>query len=834
MKYVEVAVNLPPVRGTFDYHLPPELRKVVQPGHLVTAPFGRRKVQGVVIRKKRKPSVPETRPIDALVDPDPVMSTQQIDLADWIADYYHAPIIESLNLMVPPGLSQQADSVYHLEDQSAAGESEIQDRILSLLKDRGDLRGRQLGRALSRRRWQPAVEALVRRGIVKRTSVLDAPTVRPKTVRTVRLAVSPEQARAQYDQLGRPGAGAIERRQAMVETLISEGEALEIRQLTVQHDVKSYDLDLLEDRGLIALGEREVIRDPIESIEYVPAQAPSLTPDQQSVWARIEQALQAEAGSGTPEFLLHGVTGSGKTEIYLRAVEQTLANGRSAIVLVPEIALTPQTIRRFLARFPDDVGLNHSQLSDGERFDTWRRCREGEIKVMVGPRSTLFMPLADIGLIILDESHDESYKEQARAPRYHARDVARRYARLSGALCIFGSATPDITTFYAAQQGRIERLALPQRILGHRKRLSKQADRLGLKAHYRSAGGDAEYIDLPPVRTVDMRQELKAGNTSIFSRALQKTLIDTIDQGHQAILFLNRRGATTYIFCRDCGWAARCPRCDTTLAHHEDQERLLCHHCGYSAGPIGVCPQCGSQRVRHFGAGTQRVQAEVETLIPGVRTLRWDWDATRTKGAHNVILNNFAAHHADILIGTQMLAKGLDLPLVTLVGVVSADTGLNLPDYRASERTFQILTQVAGRAGRGLLGGRVILQTYQPEHFAILAAAQHDYQAFSTQELRHRAELGYPPFKRLVRMVYRNVNASRAEQEASRMAGQIKHTIRERERTIDLIGPAPCFFSRIRGHHRWQILLRGDQPGRVVPTDLERGWGIDVDPVSLL
>lgn len=834
MIYVEVAVNLPPVRGTFDYHLPPELRQIVQPGHLVTAPFGRRKVQGVVIRRKRKPSVPETRAIDGLVDPDPVMSSQQIELAEWVADYYHSPFIESLNLMIPPGLSQQADSIYHLEDPSPAGESELQDRIITLLKERGDLRGRQLGRALSRRRWQPAVEALVRKGIVKRTSVLDAPTVRPKTVRTVRLAVSPEQARAQYDQLGRPGAGAIKRRQAMLETLIAEAEPLELARLNAKHDARSYDLDLLEERGLILLGEREVIRDPIESIEYVAAQAPTLTPDQRSVWERIDDALIANKGPDAHEFLLHGVTGSGKTEIYLRAVERTLASGRSAIVLVPEIALTPQTIRRFLARFPDDVGLNHSQLSDGERFDTWRRCREGEIRVMVGPRSTLFMPLADIGLIILDESHDESYKEQARAPRYHARDVARHYARRLGAVCIFGSATPDITTFYEARQGRIEHLTLPKRILGHRKRLSKQADRLGLKAHYRSAGGDAEYIDLPPVRTVDMRQELKAGNRSIFSRALQSTLIDTIDQGHQAILFLNRRGTTTYIFCRDCGWAARCPRCDTTLAHHEHQERLLCHHCGYSADPIVICPQCGSARVRHFGAGTQRVQAEVEALIPGVRTLRWDWDATRTKGAHNVILNNFAAHHADVLIGTQMLAKGLDLPLVTLVGVVSADTGLNLPDYRASERTFQILTQVAGRAGRGLLGGRVILQTYQPDHYAILAAAEHDYDAFSAQELRHRAELGYPPFKRLVRMVYRNVNASRAEREADRMAGRIQHTIHELERRIDLIGPAPCFFSRIRGHYRWQILLRGDQPGLVVPTDLERGWGIDVDPVSLL
>jgi primosomal protein N' (replication factor Y) len=832
--YVEVAVNLPPVRGTFDYHLPPELRQAIQPGHLVTAPFGRRKVQGVVIRSKPKPSVPETRPVDELVDPHPVMSTQQIELAEWMSTYYHAPFIETLNLMIPPGLSQQADSLYHLLDENAEGESDLQSQIISLLKRRGDLRGRQLRRALSRRRWQPAVEALVRKEVVHRTSVLDAPQVRPKTVRTARLAVSPAEARSYYDELGRPGADTVKRRQAILETLIAKSTPLEVTWLYAEHDAKSYDLDLLEERGLISIGEREVIRDPIESIEYVPAEAPNLTPDQAKVWREIELALQKKDQARSHEFLLHGVTGSGKTEIYLRAVEETLARDRTAIVLVPEIALTPQTIRRFLARFPDEIGLSHSQLSDGERYDTWRRCREGDIKVMVGPRSALFMPLPSIGLIVLDESHDESYKEQARAPRYHARDVARRYAKQLDAVCILGSATPDITTYHDAQHGRIEKLTLPQRILGHRKRLSKQAERLGLKTHYRSAGGDAEYIDLPPVRTIDMRQELKAGNRSIFSRALQQALIDTLDQGQQAILFLNRRGATTYVFCRDCGWVARCPRCETSLAHHEDQDQLICHHCGYSMDPLSTCPQCGGQRVKHFGAGTQRVQSEVEALLPGVRTLRWDWDVTRTKGAHSAILNNFAKHQADVLVGTQMLAKGLDLPLVTLVGVVSADTGLNLPDFRAAERTFQVLTQVAGRAGRGLLGGRVILQTYQPDHYAIQSASRHDYESFSRLELKNRADLGYPPYKKLVRLVYRDVNSTRAERETRRMAGLIASIVKDKQRRIDLIGPAPCFFSRIRGHYRWQILLRGEDPATVIPMETGRGWSVDVDPVSLL
>lgn len=832
--YIEVAVNLPPVRGTFDYHLPPRLRQSVQPGHLVTAPFGHRKVQGVVVRHLQQPSVPETRPIDELLDPEPVLTAHQIELAVWMSVYYRTPLIESLTLMMPPGLSQQADSLYRLEDSEADGDSPLQQGILSLLNERGELRGRQIGRALPRRNWQAAAEALVRRGIVSRSSVLDAPRVRPKTIRTVRLALSPEQARARYDQLGRAGGQALARRRAMIETLIARGDAIEVGDLYEQHGGRSYDLNRLEEQGLITIESQEVIRDPVDEIDFIPSTAPPLTSDQMAVWVEIERSIRSTAEAGQQGFLIHGVTGSGKTEIYLRAVDETLAHDRTAIVLVPEIALTPQTIRRFLARFSEQVGLSHSQLSDGERYDTWRRCRSGEIKVMVGPRSALFLPLPSIGLIVLDESHDESYKEQARQPRYHARDVARRYAKQLGAVCLLGSATPDITTYQETQSGTLRLLTLPKRILGHRRRLSDQAARLGLEPRYRTAGGDAEFIDLPPVRTVDMRLELKSGNRSIFSRALQSALVETLDAGEQAILFLNRRGASTYVFCRDCGWVARCPRCDSSLSHHDDRDELLCHHCGYSTEPVAKCPECGGERVRHFGAGTQQVVNEVQRLLPEVRTLRWDWDATRTKGSHSLILKQFAEHGADVLIGTQMLAKGLDLPMVTLVGVVSADTGLNLPDYRAPERTFQVLTQVAGRAGRGLLGGRVILQTYQPDHYAVTSASNHNYQSFYARELKNRKELGYPPFRRLVRLVYRDVSSSRAETVARQTAATIKTSIHRNQQPLDLIGPAPCFFSRIRGHYRWQLVLRGENPSEAVPPELGQGWGIDVDPVNLL
>jgi len=552
------------------------------------------------------------------------------------------------------------------------------------------------------------------------------------------------------------------------------------------------------------------------------------------VWEHIRQAIAAAQGEATPPILLHGVTGSGKTEIYLRAVEETIRIGRGALILVPEISLTPQTVRRFVARFPGQVGLLHSQLSDGERYDTWRRCRQGLLKVVVGPRSALFAPLPEIGLVVVDECHDESYKEQSQSPRYHARETALALSRLSQAVCILGSATPDIETMYRARQGEMTVLRLPQRILAHRRRLSDQAARFRVTARYQPANDEALYTTLPDVEVVDMRQELRAGHTSLFSRILQARLGETLEREEQAILFLNRRGSATHVFCRDCGWVLHCPRCESPLTYHAEEAQALCHRCGYRRKLPSACPECGGKRVRQFGAGTQEVAAETIRLFPETRTIRWDRDTTRTRDAHEVILSHFAAHRADVLVGTQMIAKGLDLPLVTLVGVVSADTALHLPDYRASERTFQLLTQVAGRAGRGLLGGRVVLQSYQPEHAAIQAAAHHDYDAFYAAEIEQRRALAYPPFTRLLRLVYRDADGRAAETEAGRLGRLLQSRLRQRGEPPEIIGPAPCFFERVRGEARWQIVVRTGDPGGLLPGGLPAGWTIDVDPVSLL
>jgi primosomal protein N' (replication factor Y) len=833
--YVEVAVNLPPVQGTFDYHVPTHLRDRISLGHLVTAPFGNRRVQGVVVGMPKTPAVPNTRPIEDLIDPDPVLTIAQLDLAKWLASAYHAPLIDCITLMIPPGLSQQADSHYHLLDPEADGETPTQTKILSLLKRRGDLRGRQIAHSLPRLRWRPAADTLLRKGFLERHSVLDPPRVRPRRVRSARLALPPGTAIANLDDIGRKGGQAAERRRRILEALIEEGEPLEVGWLYAEYGAKRTDLVVLEECGLISLSEAEIWRDPLDGLEFVASDPPTLTQDQLQAWKDIGQTIHRSAsGERARPILLHGVTGSGKTELYLRAVAETLAQGRSAIVLVPEIALTPQTVRRFLSRFPGRVGLSHSQLSQGERFDTWRRCRAGLLDVMVGPRSALFTPFPNIGLIVLDESHDDSYKEQERSPRYHTLRTAVAYAEILGAVSMFGTATPSVVTRYRAEQGRYHLVKLPQRILGHREHIAQQAERLGITDRYQDATGDARYIDLPPVRVVDMRQELKSGNRSIFSRALQKSLDETLQAGHQAILFLNRRGSATYIFCRDCGWVARCPRCDTPLTHHTNSSQLTCHHCGYAVKSKKLCPSCGGSRVKEFGAGTERVQQEVEQFFPQARTIRWDWDSTRARGSHEVILAHFAAHRANVLIGTQMLAKGLDLPLVTLVGVVSADTGLYLPDFRSAERTFQVLTQVAGRAGRGLLGGRVILQTYQPDHYAIQAASKHDHDTFYRQELRHREELRYPPFTRLVRLVYRDTSDTRAEEEAVRLHGALEVKIQAMDQKIDLIGPTSCFFKRIRGQYRWQIILRGSDPASAIPDEFPDGWSINVDPINLL
>ena len=505
--------------------------------------------------------------------------------------------------------------------------------------------------------------------------------------------------------------------------------------------------------------------------------------------------------------LLHGVTGSGKTEVYLQALAAIIAEGKRGIVLVPEIALTAQAILRFVGRFPDRVAIIHSELTDGERYDEWRRIRSGKVDVVIGSRSALFSPLPDLGIIILDEEHEPAYKQNQPKPTYHARDAANFLGQLLHIPVVLGSATPSVESFFHAERGDYHLIELHNRI----------------------------GADLPPVEVIDLRNELHAGNTSIFSRRLQSELEQVLQKGQQAILYLNRRGAASCILCRECGFVAMCDHCDMPLTYHSTERILLCHYCNGQNRILHLCPQCNSPSIRYFGLGTEKVEDTIARHFPSARLLRWDRDTAKHRRTHEQLLDRFANREADILVGTQMIAKGLDLPGVTLVGVISADIALTLPDFSASERAFTLLTQVAGRAGRGEEAGKVIIQTFNPQHFCIEAASKHDYHEFYAAEIEARQRYGYPPFRQFVKFTYSHENRRRAQNEALLLRETLDKWIdRLGLSQTDIVGPAPAVMERIRGKYRWQMIARGPDLHPLLRVIDTPGWEVDIDPVSTM
>ena len=657
------------------------------------------------------------------------------------------------------------------------------------------------------------LRALEKAGLVRRA--VEEPVVM--------LCLSPEEAGRRVLEL----RGAI-KQAAVLDLLRREGDQVWVSWLYAETDCSLSDLHRLEELGLVELAEAEAWRDPVADRDAIAETPPALTSDQAAAWAEIQPSLLPRSPNGPAVFLLHGVTGSGKTEIYLRALAEVLAQGRQGVVLVPEISLTPQTVRRFTARFPGQVAVYHSALSVRERYDVWRRVRNGRVDVVVGPRSALFLPLPRLGLVVLDEEHSASYK-QPRVPHYHARDVALQLGELAGATAILGSATPSLTSYHRAKGGRYRLLRLPQRVLAHK------SPQFAIR-NSQFPQAQAVYAALPPVEVVDLRDELRAGNRSIFSRVLHRALAETLSRDQQAILFLNRRGAATFVNCRDCGHVLRCPRCDVPLTYHSSDNMLVCHRCSRRSAPPDVCPACGGRHIRYFGVGTQRVEAAMREHFPGARVLRWDRDTASRRWGHEKFLQAFLDRRADVLVGTQMVAKGLDLPLVTLVGVVVADTALHLPDFCAAERTFQLLSQVAGRAGRSPLSGRVIVQTYNPEAYAVQRAAAHDYEGFFRQEIAFRRQAGYPPFYRLARLVYGHRDPARSQAEAEAMRRRLEDQVaRLGLPEVTLTGPAPCFVTRVRGRYRWQVVVRASRPQDLLRyVTFPLGWQVDVDPVSLL
>lgn len=821
--FIQIVVNVPAVSGIFDYAVPESLTGKVGVGHLVIIPFGNQTAQGVVFRFIDQPSVPNVKEVLELVDSEPVLTQVQISLAEVLAEHTLSPLASIVSLFLPSGLSQQVDTLYEIRDLTLQSQKSTdpkstssntqklrtEDVLLNLLRMRGTLRGRQIDTHFSKVDWRKTAQFLIRKGVLSSRSVLPPSRAKSKFIKTAQLSVSPGVAEAAMNDLGKTNATQARRENAL-KFLMRVAEAVNVSWVYAESGCNLADLQELEERELIVLRETEIWRDPlqrVESRELESSRVGQLTTEQQVAWQEIEKAFR-EIGEGKSvrPFLLDGVTGSGKTELYIRAAQEAIRRGKQAIILVPEIALTPQTVRRFLSHFPGQVGLVHSKLSEGERYDTWRRARAGLLKVIIGARSALFAPLPNVGLIVADECHDSSYF-QSEPPFYHAITAAQMYSRLASAVCIFGSATPSVSQRYQAEVQKVKRLELPHRIV---------------------------QTGLPPVHIIDMREELKSSHRGIFSRFLLQELESTLKRGEQAILFLNRRGTATYIFCRDCGYVLRCPNCETPLTFHiEDKERLLCHQCGYERGKPKTCPECGGKQIREYGLGSEKVETEVNALFPKARTLRWDWDTTRQKDAHEMILTHFTAHRADVLVGTQMLAKGLDLPLVTLVGIVLSDVGLHLPDPFAGERVFQVLTQVAGRAGRSERSGKVVLQTFDPTNQVIQSAARHDVNEFYQYELGQRKRLGYPPFSRLVRLEYRHHDAAKAEQEAHRTA---KKLLDLNGPSTTMIGPVPCFFAKVGGYYRWQIVLRGFNPKeslREANAKFE-GWRVEVDPVSLL
>ncbi len=570
------------------------------------------------------------------------------------------------------------------------------------------------------------------------------------------------------------------------------------------------------ERGWIAAAQQTKRRDPFAGEKVTPQPPPPLTPEQAAALSSIEQELMAPPGFRQP-VLIHGVTGSGKTELYLRAIAAVREQGKQAICLVPEIALTPQMIGRFRARFGTAVAVLHSALSAGEKYDEWQRIRRGEVSIVVGARSAIFAPFENVGLIIIDEEHEHSYKQEGMAPNYHAREVAEERARLEGALLVLGSATPALESYHKAQTGHYRKVELAHRV---------------------------DERPLPEVKLVDMRSELRSGNRSIFSLALQEALDQTIAAGEQAILFLNRRGYNTFILCRSCGEAITCPNCAVAMTYHLGANHLTCHYCDHTEPVPKICPQCGSQKIRHMGAGTERVEEELHRLYPRIRVARMDVDTTRRKGSHAAILKSFADKKVDVLVGTQMITKGLDFPDVTLVGVVLADTSLNLPDFRAAERTFQLVTQVAGRAGRGQKPGRVLVQTYHPDHYSLQAALGHDYAGFYKQEIDFRRQLGYPPFTNLIHLVASGPEEPPVMQTAQAIADLLRETGFHGE----VLGPAPAPLHRLRGQFRHHLVLKGkrlEEMAAQVRAAFRSSGGrwrkgkdvklsVDVGPVSIL
>ena len=1144
MNFAEIAVDIPTgVDRTFSYSIPQGMR--LSPGHLVAVPFGNRKTQGIVISLTETPQVEQTKPIAAAVFPEPVLDPTRIRIAQWISNHYICSLFEAAAPMLPPGgrvrpktyltltpagtaaheaiaatanpnpnanadidtdaanvdadavasaanISADPDANPDANPNPAATLTPLQRRVITYIANRKNRAARQerLIKAIGSGA-AASISALDAKGIIKRDYALDQPSVRRKyrTAVTIHPQAAPE-----IDQWLAANPNRSPKQTDLLHHILHDNPTLDIAEARRHFGANA--VNTLINKGWLHPQTEHIERDPLDGRAFPRTAPPTPTEEQAAAATEIRAALNSPARSGKA-FLLQGVTGSGKTEVYLDAAARCIQLGKRAIILVPEIALTYQTIERFAARFPGNVGVLHSGLSDGERFDQWWKIKRGGYGVVIGSRSAVFAPQPDLGLIVIDEEHEWTYKQHDAPPRYHARSVALRLARQANAVLTLGSASPDVGTYARALTGRLRLLPLPRRLTdptpndapnGNAAAISADnnpdasadarfADKgidtvVGIpdqsadsttdarsaigtdsnptrasaennpaddttptqdpphnsnadasaatptrnlpranaadnsaddaeaparnlphisaadnanasastptsnqpsaNAAYNSTdasattptrdmdhisntddgdpsaatptsnlpranavdsdGGNSDDIaapdstcnlphtsaadnsgnaptthdlpvisvagndddsaatptrstlspssadnigggalptnnlsraradvftdanpesaadnnvpdasaapptrDLPHVSVVDMRRELREGSAHMFSRQLRAALDACVSAGEQAMLFINRRGSASMLLCARCGYSLQCNGCDVNMTYHAESRRFICHYCGRKRLPPTMCPRCRAYRMRYYGIGTEAVAAETAQLYPDAGTLRWDRDIASSPKAHEDLLRRFRSGDAQVLVGTQMIAKGLHFPSVTLVGVVSADAGLSVPDYRAGERAFQLLCQVAGRAGRGPGEGKVIVQTFQPDHYAVQAAAAQDYQAFYAQEIAHRRRRGNPPFSRLVRLLFAHTNRAACEEEAQRLAAELRRQQREWGATdVEVLGAMPAYPPRLRGRYRWHIALRGASPRALLDkVSVPQGWIVDVDPVSL-
>ena len=759
-------------------------------GTLVWVPLRRSVALGVVLASHQIEPEFQVKPLLDVVDGF-TMRPDQIDLACWLQRECASDLFSCLALMLPPGVKLSVTPWFEAKG-TRSGSTKMQEQVIEHLRLNGTASLEQLQGAIGSS-LTTVLKDLERTGAVSRRYTSNVRTVQPRTESwwSATSGTSTPKLTARQSELHRlilaAGSDGMRANEALDRTGVSGSVAAKLIQ-----------------NGAIVVDQRP----PVASLEIQPTgSVPVLTDEQQEAWSGIADAI--ESGNPQPQ-LLFGVTGSGKTEIYLRAIARTLRFGKQAIYLVPEIALTSHIVGRVKDRFPGQVAVLHSGLAMGARQEAWDAVASGERRIVVGTRSALLAPVPALGLIVIDEEHDTSYKQDA-VPRYDARSLAEEVARRASATIILGSATPRIETLWRTTQNQVTSYRLSQRAV-------------------------AGARELPPIQIVDIRQELQAGHTALLSRPLIAAVESALERREQTMLMLNRRGMSTVVICRDCGSSLNCPNCDIPMVFHRDRASLICHRCDHRERPQVNCPKCDGT-LDYFGAGTQRVETDVRKRFPNARVVRWDQDTARKRGANAEILRSIEAREVDIIIGTQMIAKGLDLPYVTTVGIVSADVGLHFPDFRSGERTFQLITQMAGRAGRRTPASAVIVQTYSPDHYVLQAARTHDVHQFYRNEIAFRDSHRYPPFARMIRYLVRGDTDDDCALECDRMVRSIGREARASGSAIEIIGPAPAFIAKLRGQQQWHIIVKG------LPDDIERlldhlpnppGWVVDVDPVSLL